>query len=130
MGASEIVSLATAIAIVVAGVLGYFKWRPGQREQVGMTVAQATMHVAQGTIQLVTTELEDQFKRMSAEMRTMRDEHDQYRRDTDSRLAELGTQLRAEKAEKELVKQENVHLRERVNVLEAQVRELKGDPRP
>lgn len=127
MSGSEIASLIAVGVGIAGGILAYFKFKPGQREQVDMTIAQATMNVAHGTFQLVTTELEDQFKRMAAEMKTMREEHHQYRSDTNKRLIELSAELRAERAEKLSVKRENDELRHRVAGLEAEVARLKTE---
>lgn len=137
MDAPQVATIAIGAAGALAALLAYFKYKPGQREAVDMTISQAHMNVAQGTFQLVTTELEDQFVRMSAELREVRKQHaadmaklrgefDQYRLDADTRMAELTAELRGERAEKRQVKLENVQLRERVDVLEAEVDRLKG----
>lgn len=124
--------LAQAASLVVvatgafAGLLAYFKFKPGQREHVDMTVAQANLNIAQGTVKLVTSELEDQFRRMSAEMAEVRAEHRRYREETDSRLSALFTELSSEKSAKEAVKAENARLRDRVAALEGQVADLKS----
>lgn len=124
----------------LVGVLAYFKRKPGQRERDAVAVAEgevnvekARLDVAKGTFELVTTELEDQFKRMAAEVKELhqalvnqRHEEALYRVDIQARLDELGVQLRAEKAEKEQVKLENEHLKARVKALEAEVRALKA----
>lgn len=148
MDATQVVSASLAAVTVLGGLLAYFKYKPGQREAVDMNIAQANMNVAQGTFQLVTTELEDQFKRMSAELRTVREqaaaeladlrrEFNQYRIDTDLRLAEQAAEVRAARAgEREAQRQaeaymsENEHLRERVKALETEVATLKANGRP
>lgn len=126
---AQVVSGFVAFLGVGVGLLAYFKYKPGQRENVEMTVAQANLNIAQGTVQLsqiVNDELESQFRRMSAEMTQIRDDFRQYREDTDKRLAELSIELRAEKAEKAEVKRENDQLRERVGELEREVASLKS----
>lgn len=82
------------------------------------------------------------------ELAALRAEFDQYRTDTDARLAELGTLLRSEKAENERLRIERdeavarvasvereasaeiSRLRERVQTLEGEVRELKAGAGP
>lgn len=143
MDTAQVVSAAVAVGSVLIALLAYFKYKPGQREAVDMTIAQANMNVAQGTFQMVTTELEDQFKRMAGEVKDLRDqlaeerrEQAQYREDVEKRLAELGAELRSEKAEKAQLQRENRRLktqvaendqlRERIATLEAEVAVLKS----
>lgn len=75
MDTTQIVSLSTAFAIALGSLLAYFKYRPGQKETTQASVAESTLNIAQGTIKLVTDELEEQFKRMSAEQREQREIH-------------------------------------------------------
>lgn len=137
MDAAQGVSAVVAVGSVLIAALAYFKYKPGQREAVDMTIAQANMNVAQGTFQMVTTELEDQFKRMAGEVKELhqalinqRHEEAQYRQDVEKRLAELSALLRAANAEKETVNAENLQLRDRVQTLEAEVRALKASGGP
>ena len=82
------------------------------------------------------------------ELAALRAEFDQYRRDTNARLSELGTLLRSEKAENERLRSERdaavaqtervereasaeiSRLRDRVQTLEGEVRELKANGGP
>lgn len=133
MDVAQTVSAAVAVGSVLVAALAYFKYKPGQRETVDMTIAQANMNIAQGTFEMVTTELEDQFKRMAAEVKDLhqalvnqRHEEALYRAEVEARLAELAALLREANEEKQTVKTENLQLRERVAALEAEVRELKS----
>lgn len=73
------------------------------------------------------------WERVGRELDHLRKEFDQYKRDTDDRLAEQATEVRAARAgEAEAIRKadryaaENAQLRERVEVLEAEVDRLKG----
>lgn len=67
------------------------------------------------------------WERMRGELDDLTREFAEYKRDTESRLAEMAVELRAERAEKVAVKQENDQLRARVVALEAEVRALKAN---
>ena len=130
----QVASIIVGAGALVGSLLAYFKFKPGQKERVGLdiaegniNVAQGTLNIAHGSIQLVTATLEAQFKRMDGEMDEMRREHAAYRELTDSRLSELAVELRAERAEKVEVKRENVQLTERVNRAEARVKTLEAE---
>lgn len=139
----------------LVGILAYFKRKPGQRERDAVEVAEgeaniakANLNVAKGTFEMVTTELEDQFKRMAAELREVREQHAadmsalrkefvQYRADAEALLAQRAAEARAARAgEVEAIRKadlyagENADLRERVDVLEAEVRALKNGLSP
>ncbi len=132
MDAVQIVSVIVAATAAIGAVLSYFKFKPGQREEVTLMaeqarvdVAQGTLHVAQGTISLVTTELEDQFKRMSAQVRELETRLSEQQQATMTLRDELG----AERAEKAEVERKNGILRSRVQHLEDEVAALKnGNP--
>lgn len=144
MDAAQVATIAIGAAGSLAALLAYFKYKPGQREAVDMTISQAHMNVAQGTFEMVTTELEDQFRRMSAELREVRERHaadmaalrrefEQYRADAEALLAQRVTEARAARAgEKEAVRKadlyagENAKLRVRVDALETEVAALKS----
>ncbi len=117
MDAVQFSSLAVATASVLAALLAYFKYKPGQRENVGISVAEATMNIAKGTITMVTTELEDQFKRMAAELTTIRGEQTELR----AHLNENTRQLMFVTAERDGLHRENKLLRERVADLETRI---------
>lgn len=130
MDTADLVSAAVGIGGVLVALLAYFKYKPGQREAVDMAFAQANMNVAQGTFEMVTTELEDQFKRMAAEVKELhqalvnqRHEEALYRADVDKRLAELGAELRAAKAEARAMDNENKSLTRENRRLKTQVAE-------
>ncbi len=126
MEISQIASGAVFLATALGALLAYFKYKPGQKESLDLTIAQATMKVTHGSFQLVTTELEEQFKRMSAEMVEIRAEHRAYRDATDLQISELGDEVRSERSEKDTLKRENERLNERVLLLEEEVARLKS----
>lgn len=127
MDAAQVATIVFGAGGTVAALLAYFKYKPGQRERVGMDVAEGTLNIAQGSIALVTSTLQAQFIRMDAEMEDMRREHETYREDTDKRLAEMAVELRAERAEKIEVKRENAVLIARVKRAEARVQTLEAE---
>ena len=133
MDAPQIVTLLIAGGSALGVLLAYFKYKPGQRERVEqdtaqgqLNVAQGNLNIAQGSINLVTSTLEGQFTRMAARMEAMDIEAAEYQSAVEGRLSELSTELRAEKIEKERVKQENARLKVRVDELEAEVKHLKA----
>lgn len=125
---AQLVSIIGALFLGIAGVLAYFKYKPGQREVVQMDVAQATMNVAQGTFQMVTTELEDQFKRMAAELRELRAELVEVKARADglsedltrvkARLITATQRIETLESENASLRQERDDLRVRVAMLE------------
>ncbi|MEJ7824925.1 MAG: hypothetical protein WKF48_05825 [Solirubrobacteraceae bacterium] len=129
----QIITLCVALGTAIVGILGYFKFKPGQREQVNMNVAEATMSVAHGTFQLVTTELEDQFKRMAGEMAEMRGllttvqtEANQLRED----LTTVKNKLISATERLDAVTSERDKLRERVRHLEERLARFEAPPPP
>ncbi len=142
MDAVQMVSLTIAAAAGIGAVLSYFKYKPGQRDQVAtdveqarVNVAQGTLNIAQGTINLVTSELEDQFKRMSAQVRDLEERLSEQNRATQSsredlekRIDTLSRDLRTAQGEKDEVERRNVILLDRVKHLEDEVATLKKGP--
>ncbi len=129
MDGVQIVSVIVAATAALGAVLSYFKFKPGQREsletaieQGRVNVAQGTLNVAQGTINLVTAELEEQFKRMSAQVRDLETRLSEQQQATMTLRDELGVE-RAEKAE---VERRNGILQTRVQHLEDEVAALKN----
>jgi uncharacterized protein YceH (UPF0502 family) len=137
MEVQEAISLGIATLAAVGALLAYFKRKPGQKEKDEVTVAegninvaQGTLNIAQGTIELVTETLEKRFRTMNDDM------SEQYRFDTDARIAELTAELRGERAENQRLRlendelksqvRENAELRARVSGLEAEVAQLKA----
>ena len=134
MGPAEIVSATVAIVAAVSGLLAYFKFKPGQREKVEVETATGELNIAEGTVTLVQSTLHAELARLVERMRAIEDEAEQdrrefaqFRRDSENRVAELAAELRAAKAEKLLVQQENEQLRARVRRLEAEVEQLRAE---
>ncbi len=136
MDLAQVTSFVVAGAAVLGSILAYFKYKPGQRDAVDMNIAQANMNVAQGTFQLVTGELEEQFKRMSATQREL----EERLREADVLLTKVGRELaivevKLVKAqdllelitgERDRLREENASLRKQVASLEAEVYVLKN----
>lgn len=114
-------ALVAGLGTFLLGVAAYRKWGPEARK---ITVDTVEVNVR------VAGELRDDAlsDRQAAreELAVLRRDFQQYRADTDARLAELSAQLRAERAEKVAVKQENEKLRARVDELETEVTRLKS----
>lgn len=134
MDAAQIGALVVAGGSALGVLLAYFKFKPGQRERVEVETAAGELNIAEGSVRLVQSTLHGEFIRMAARIEELekeaaddRREFTQYRRDNEARIAELAAELRAEKAEKRLVQQENERLHARVAVLEAEVARLTGE---
>lgn len=95
MDASDYATLIIAAAGAVGTLIGWFKMRPGQKEVVESTMAQSTLNIAKGTIDLVTEELEQQFKRMTEEQRIQREQHHAEIAHERQVVAELRNELEA-----------------------------------
>lgn len=106
MDGTQIASIITAVSGLLLGLFSFFKYRPGQKETTQVDVAQSHLNIAQGTINLVTAELEEQFTRMSKEQKELRAEHAkeiaaeravarEFRKELDGALAEV-RELKAE----------------------------------
>lgn len=108
-----------------------------QRRQMGADVGKKKADTVDVNVTIagrVRDEAVEDWERARTELAAMRDrltererEEAQYRRDVEGRLAELGAELRAEKAEKLAVKRENSELKARVDELEAEVARLKAN---
>lgn len=120
------------VAIIGALVGAYIAWRKYRPETNDITVTTADK-VNTMTLRFAS-EVSDDNDALRKLVDGLREDFDGYRRDTELRLAELGVELRAEKAEKERVKRENDELlqrltraEKRVGELEAEVQRLKAD---
>lgn len=129
---TQVLIALTAFFSGAAGILVFFKYKPGEKERVGgemaevqINVAQGSLNVAQGSIELVTKTLNDQFVRMDRELDELRIEFNAYREDAQGRMDLLSTRLRGVTAEKNRYRDENQRLTRRVTELESQVNTLK-----
>lgn len=108
MDGAQVASYVIAGVSALGVILAYFKWKPGQREVTEVNVAQGSLNVAQGTIKLIASELEDQFIRMSSEQKKAREIH----------ASEIAEERRSVAA-----------LRAELDAASKQVRELRADLR-
>lgn len=125
MSGTEVAEILGATAALVLALVAYRKWRP-ERDGVTITNAGKVTEMSLSFADRVDQDNDD----LRASIAALRAEFDQYRDDTRSKLSELHTELRAERAEKAAVKRENEALRARVQALEGEVRELKANGGP
>jgi predicted component of type VI protein secretion system len=122
MSAAEIAALVTAAALLLAALTAYRKFKP-ERNDITITSADK--------VNAMTLRFAGDVNRDNESLREDLDElkaaFDQYRKDTEARLSEMAVELRAERAEKLAVKQENEQLRGRVLALETEVATLKAN---
>lgn len=139
MDAGQVITVVLGLGSggALAVILKFTKRLPGQREKDDLSLAQGTLSVASGTVAFVKETYQEQLDRQKQEMDAMRADHAAYKVETDSRharfkvetdarIASLVVELRAEKAEKDVVKRENSRLTERVKSLEDEVASLKA----
>lgn len=117
-----VVALTGLVTALIGGFVAWRKLKPETANIVVTTAERATEMTLKFASQVGLEN--DQLQRDINELRA---EFVTYRRDTDAHLAELGAQLRAEKAEKEHFKAEAERLGSRVTELEAEVARLKAD---
>lgn len=123
---SQIVSIGIAAATAVAGLLVFFKYKPGQRETVVMKVAEASIDVASGTILMVETNYQRQLDRMAAELKEVRDTLERMERKYMSEKTRA-EELAVENAE---LRKANADLHKRVAGLERKVTALTAANKP
>lgn len=114
MEIGTLISWAIAGSTAVAAFLAYFKFKPGQRETLEVSNAQANLLMANSTITMVKNELESQFRRMVEEQSVMRREMAELR----GEVARLHEQLEEVTSERDTARRENRVLRARVVELE------------
>lgn len=113
---------------LLGGIAAYRKWGPEARK-INVDVMDVNVRVASD----LRDDAWESWHRIRNEMDALRNEFDQYRKDTEIRMTELSTALRSERALREHVQEENghirtenKHLRDRVASLEAEVSSLKS----
>jgi chromosome segregation ATPase len=116
-----VVGIAAVLGPVITAVV-LLRKAGGETRKITVETVDVNVNIAG---RLRDKAIED-WERIGSELDAIRTEFDQYKRDTDARMAELTTELRAERAEKQAVKRENDRLRERVSDLEAEVERLKS----
>lgn len=75
MDADSVASIVVAVGGVAAGLIGWFKRKPGQKESDAVDVAEASLSIAKGTISLITEGLQEELKRITVEQRELRAQH-------------------------------------------------------
>ena len=132
MSAGELAQVVTALALLIGAVVAYRKWRP---ERDGVTITNA------GKVTEMSLSFADRVDKdndgLREDLDELRREFAQYRADTEKRLSEMAVEVRAARAgereatrQAESYRQENESLRERVQALETEVRELKANGNP
>ena len=112
------------VGIIVALTGAYIAWRKYRPETNDITVTTADK-VNTMTLRFAGDVAKDNDD-LRAEIDELRKEFRQYREDTDSAMAQLKIEVRAERNEKERYMRENEDLRSRVDELESEVRALKS----
>lgn len=123
-----------ALAVLVTALgTAYGIWRKAPSEGRDITITSAD-RLNQMTLRFSeavdddNVSLRQQLHELREQIAAKGREEAQYRADVETRLAELSAQVRAEKAEKESVKAENLRLTKRVADLEDEVRNLRDAP--
>jgi chromosome segregation ATPase len=75
MDTAQWVTILIAAMAGLPGTLAFFKYRPGQKEKTEATVAEGLLNTAKGTVDLITDELQDQFKQAVAQRREIEAEN-------------------------------------------------------
>lgn len=129
----------TAIGVLLGGIAAYRKMRPEARK-ISVETVDINVKVAGDNVRIAGDLRDDaweQWAKVRTDMAELRREFDQYRADTDARLAEQAAEVRAARAgEAEALRkadryaEENAQLRERVDVLETEVASLRNDTGP
>jgi cell division protein FtsB len=130
METMQALGLFVAVIVSAAGsILAWRKWGP-ERGLVTVTTADKVNQMTLRFAGAVDSDNDD----LRAQIAALRTEFNQYRIDTDARLAEQAAQVRAARAgEAEAIRKatayaaENAELRERVDSLEAEVTQLIAD---
>ena len=116
-----IVGIAVAVGPTLVAYAALRK-RPAETQKINVDTVDVNVTLSGKVRDLAGAD----WKRVVTELDDLRAEFAQYRTDTDSRMAEMAAELRAEKAEKVAVKAENDRLRHRVDELEDEVARLKA----
>lgn len=120
----QLISGIVFVAGVIVAVVARFKYRPGEKEVTEVSVADASLDIVKGTITLVTTELEDQFKRMAQEQADQREQHRIEREELRKQHAEQMAQER--RAALALEKQLS-HVMDEVSTLRRSLRDAQAE---
>jgi hypothetical protein len=133
---NSVAILLTALAGFLAALLAWRKYGPEARK-ISVETVDINVKVAGDNVRIAGDLRDDaweQWAKVRTELTALTERFDQYRIDTDARLAEQATQVRAARAgEAEAIRKanlyaaENKELRIRVDSLEAEVTALKAD---
>ena len=126
--------LGSLAAVLTALIAAYVAWRKLPYERTSLTVRSAD-EVNVMTLRFAKA-AGDEANDLQLQLDAFRTSFEKYRADTETRLTELATELRAERAEKRLVKVELDHRDaaitdrdERISHLEAKVAQLESEVR-
>jgi chromosome segregation ATPase len=75
MDTAQWVTMGIAAMAGIPGILAFFKRRPGQKERDAATVAEGLLNTAKGTVDLITDELQEQFKQAVAQRKEIEAEN-------------------------------------------------------
>lgn len=75
MDTAQWVTLVIAAMAGIPGILAYVKRKPGQKERDAATVAEGLLNTAKGTVDLITDELQEQFKQAVAQRKEIEAEN-------------------------------------------------------
>lgn len=75
MDTGQWITLIIAGMAGVPGILAYFKRRPGQKERDAADVAEGLLNTAKGTVDLITDELQEQFKQAVTQRKEIESEN-------------------------------------------------------
>lgn len=137
MSGGEVAALIAAAAALVGAVVAYRKFGPEARK-ISVETVDINVKVAGDNVRIASGLRDDaweQWAKVRTDFNALRDEFDQYRRDTDRQLAEQAVEVRAARAgeaealrKAEQYMKENKALRKRVDELEREVASLKSQP--
>lgn len=136
MAGNEAAALITALALLIGAIVAYRKFGPESRK-ISVETVDINVKVAGENVRIASDLRDDaweQWAKATEDIQKLRAEFDQYRRDTEARLAEMSVEVRAARAgEVEAKRQaaseraENKKLRTRVQTLEREVASLKAN---
>ena len=124
----EVYYVALGVAAIGSLLFAALKLRP-ENTRIFVDSAKVSLEIsdsARDNLREDLLSLRAELVEARAESARDRAEASQYRNDTESRITELATELRGERAEKRAIAEENDRLKERVRTLEDEVRELKA----
>lgn len=124
MNTAQWITLVIAMASAIPGILVFFKRRPGQRERDAVSTAEGLLNTAKGTVDLITEELQDQFRQAVLQRKEIEAEN----RKLVTALGDAQRQVARIEAELSDAHTEIRNLRAQVQRLSAQIASLTNGP--